>query len=343
MRYDVVIIGAGPAGLSCASIIAKNNLKVLVLERKAQPGSKVCAGGVTWSGLIKRIPESLVERGFPQQHIYTRLQHTSISSPDPIIATVNRKKLGLHMAMTAESAGAEIRTSAHVRNISKRSLLFSNLQSGINEEVSFSFLVGADGSNSLVRRYLQIPAEHYGIGINYQIPGVLERMEWHLDASLFHNGYSWIFPHSDTVSIGAYVDAKVMKAGDLKKALCTWAQKRALPITDHQTRAETINFDYRGWHFGNIFLAGDAAGLASGLTGEGIYPAIVSGEAIAEEIVRPGHHTEELERLIERHAIHSRLTLLTGKSRLVSGLASECAALALRCGLLNFKKLEMSH
>ncbi len=343
MNYDVVIIGAGPAGLSCASILAQNNLKVLVLERKDQPGSKVCAGGVTWSGLIKRIPESLVERGFPQQHIYTRLQHTSISSPDPIIATVNRKKLGLHMAKAVESAGAEIRTSAQLRKISEKSLIFSNLQSGKDEEVFFSFLVGADGSNSLVRRHLKIPVEHYGIGINYQIPGVLERMEWHLDASLFHNGYSWIFPHSNTVSIGAYVDAKVMKAGDLNKAFNLWAKKRALPIAHHQARAEKISFDYRGWHFGNIFLAGDAAGLASGLTGEGIFPAIVSGEAVAEAIVRPGHNTAEMERLIDRHALHSRLTLLTGRSRLVSGLASECAVLALRCGLLNFKKLEMSH
>ena len=84
MRYDVVIIGAGPAGLSCAGIIAQNNLKVLVLERKVRPGPKVCAGGVTWSGLIKRIPASLIERGFPLQHIFTRLQQTTISSHEPI-------------------------------------------------------------------------------------------------------------------------------------------------------------------------------------------------------------------------------------------------------------------
>ncbi len=343
MRYDVVIVGAGPAGLSCAGILAKNNRKVLVLERKERPGPKVCAGGITWSGLIQRIPASLAERCFSQQHISTRLQQLVISSSDPIIATVNREKLGRYMAAQAVSSGAEIRTSTLVKQIFKDSLVFSDQPSGKEEKVFFTHLVGADGSNSLVRRYLQLPVEYFGIGINYQIPGTMARMEWHLDSSLFFNGYSWIFPHDDTVSIGAYAYARSMKARNLQQALVKWASGRGICLDGSRAAAENISFDYRGWRFGNVFLAGDAAGLASGLTGEGIYPAIVSGETVAKAILDPGLDPAELARLIRAHSFHARMTILSGKNRVLATLLSECLGVALRTGMLDFKKLEMSH
>ena len=46
-HYDVVVVGAGPAGLRCGTILAKSGAKVLILERKLHTGDKVCAGGIT--------------------------------------------------------------------------------------------------------------------------------------------------------------------------------------------------------------------------------------------------------------------------------------------------------
>lgn len=343
MHYDVVIVGAGPAGLACARVLAANNLKVLILERKIKPGPKVCAGGITWSGLIRRIPGCLEEKRFSQQYIFTPLQRVCISAADPIIATVDREKLGQHMAQEAYTAGTEIRTSVQVKEIGNDTVTYADRQSGKEEKVYFRYLVGADGSSSLVRRHLRLPVRHLGIGINYQIPGDFEKMEWHLAPALFRNGYSWIFPHRETVSIGAYVDASVMKAKDLHQSLQQWAASRGLILAGTQQRAEYINFDFRGWRFGNIFLAGDAAGLASGLTGEGIYPAIVSGEAIAHSIVDHGHDLSELHRLIRMQEFHKRMTLLTGKNRFIAAIIAESVSMALRLGFLDFKKLEMSH
>ena len=94
MGYDVIIVGAGPGGLACAAITAEKGLKTLVLERKAIVGKKVCAGGVTWNGLVQRVPVELMEREWATQHVFTRLQKFSVSAPKPIIATVNRQKLG---------------------------------------------------------------------------------------------------------------------------------------------------------------------------------------------------------------------------------------------------------
>jgi geranylgeranyl reductase len=168
-------------------------------------------------------------------------------------------------------------------------------------------------------------------------------MEWHLTPSLFGNGYGWIFPHRDTTSVGAYAAAMAMKAGDLHRGLRTWAAGRGIVLDGTRQRAGFVNFDYRGWNFGKVFLAGDAAGLASGLTGEGILPAIISGEAIARYILHQGCDLTDLQRLIESHNLHRRAVLLTARNRLLTALTAETVVLALRLGLLYFTQLEMSH
>jgi flavin-dependent dehydrogenase len=45
--FDVIIVGAGPAGLRCAEILATSELSVLLLEKNEKMGQKVCAGGIT--------------------------------------------------------------------------------------------------------------------------------------------------------------------------------------------------------------------------------------------------------------------------------------------------------
>lgn len=66
-----------------------------------------------------------------------------------------------------------------------------------------------------------------------------------------------------------------------------------------QLQAAPINFDFRGFNFGNKFLIGDAAGFASGLTGEGIYFAIVSGREIAKKILDPNYNLLYLKRILK--------------------------------------------
>jgi len=281
-HVHTLIIGAGPGGLACAKVLADADIQTLVLERKQTIGPKVCAGGITWSGLISRVPKDLAEKAFPEQYIKTPFQSTCIQEDKPIIATVNRKNLGQYMARLAMNAGAEIQTGVLVRKISKNSVLIQDKETGKQKSISFDFLVGADGSSSLVRRHLGLSSTQLGIGINYQIPGVAAKMEWHLNNHLFGNGYAWIFPHAKTISIGAYADRNTMEPAKLKENLLLWASQQGFILDPHPAKAEYINYDFQGYHFKDIFLVGDAAGLASGLTGEGIYPAIISGEQVAK-------------------------------------------------------------
>ena len=343
MHYAAIIIGGGPAGLACAGKLAEKGLSTLILERKQLFGPKVCAGGITWSGLIRRVPPDLIEQSFPVQHICTPWQHSRFEAAKPIIATVNRQRLGRHMADKALAAGADLRTSCQVRTITEKSITFYNSLSGREETATFDILVGADGATSVVRKYLSLPTERLGVGINYQVPGRSQCMEWHLDWSFFKNGYGWIFPHSDTISIGAYGDKNIITAADLKSGLLSWAKGLGYNLGSFQPRAELVSYDFRGWNFGNVFLIGEAAGLASGLTGEGIYPAIVSGEEIACYIANKNHCMKCLERLIRMHRLHSSMVNVTGRNRFLSRLIMELVTFFLRTGILDFRKLEMAH
>lgn len=345
MHFSVVIVGAGPAGLTCARILAEHGEEVLVLERKQQIGPKVCAGGITWSGLINKIPGQLEEKRFPTQHIYTNLQKATVTEQEPIIATVNRVKLGQHMANLARKAGAIIQSSCQVKaqSITSNSLEYTDKSTGENHTVSFSYLVGADGSSSVVRRFLQLPIKKIGVGINYQVPRYASEMEWHMNRRFFANGYGWIFPHAETVSIGAYADQVTITPKKLKEGLLNWALDRGYDLSKHKASAEYINYDYRGWKFNNIFLAGDAAGFASGLTGEGIYPAIISGEYIGRVITRSNADDNNFNRLIRMQKIHAKVVKLTGYNTLLGDMIAESVTLGLRSGLLSFRKLEMAH
>ena len=335
LQFHTVIIGGGPGGLACAASLAKNGAKVLLLERKQQPGAKVCAGGVTWSGLGSKLPPELIERSFPTQKISSPLQKTTIRAPKPIISTVNRKKLGHYMTAQAEAAGAKIFSGVTVKEIHAQHVKTSAGSFG------YRFLVGADGSSSLVRRFLRIPTEAIGTGINCQVDRTFDDMEWCLDSRRFGCGYAWIFPHRDTASVGAYIDRRTMNAKTLLKRFQKWCIQRQIDITDSRPRAALINYDFRGYRFGNRFLAGDAAGLASGLTGEGIYPAILSGETIAKLIINPDADTTKLDHLIKKQQQHQRLLGFVGKNRWCSLICGEAIILGLRTGIIPLRTLEM--
>ncbi|MDH3393526.1 MAG: NAD(P)/FAD-dependent oxidoreductase, partial [Desulfobulbaceae bacterium] len=230
-QFDTIIIGGGPGGLSCATALAEKGVRVLLLERKRRIGAKVCAGGVTWSGLGSKLPKELIQRSFPTQKISSPWQSVSINSTTPIISTVNREQLGRHMAEKAQKAGVEIISGVSVRKIHSQHVTTSDTSFG------YRYLVGADGSCSLVRRFLGIPTESIGIGINCQIKQTFDDMEWCLDSKLFGCGYAWIFPHRDSTSVGAYVDRRCMNAGALMDSFRRWCGQRQIEISSAKKQA----------------------------------------------------------------------------------------------------------
>ncbi|MGL1933310.1 MAG: NAD(P)/FAD-dependent oxidoreductase [Desulfotalea sp.] len=342
-KFDIIIIGAGPAGLACAQRSAELGLTSIVFERKATIGSKVCAGGITWNGLMNYMPSFPTEQNFHSQIIVSPHQRVEVKSKNPIIATVNREKLGHKMAANALNSGAIIKTSHQLTKIENNYVEIKDINTGLLHKYSYRNLVGADGSSSFVRRYLNISCKNRGVGINIQLAKTESKMEWHLNPNLFGSGYAWVFPHATSISIGAYCDQTAINPKILKKNFYSWATALGYDLTNQIFKAEYINFDYQGYKFeNNIYLAGDSAGLASGLTGEGIYPAIISGISIANEIAGEDKKHYKLNKIIKNNIMHRKVIYLSGKNKFIANLLAEATVFGLKSGIINYKKLEMA-
>ncbi|PIE66545.1 MAG: monooxygenase [Desulfobacterales bacterium] len=337
---DILIIGAGPAGLACAKVLAENGLKVVVVERKPSVGPKVCAGGITYSGLIKHIPPEYIEKEFPEQHIFTPRQRLTVAESAPIIATIDREQIGQWMKQQALASGAKILTGAQAVQIDGQKVLVQHGKK--TKPISTNHLIGADGANSIVRRYLNIPTTKVGVGLNCFIPMQYEQMEWHLNPKLFNSGYAWIFPHRKSISIGAYAERSCMDTRTLKQNLIAWATTRGIAIPQKAIRAGLVNFDYQGTSFNPLWLIGEAAGLASGLTGEGIYPGIVSGQEVARKILDPSYSMPLLKTIVKKQHKHYTVLTLAKQTPRLCGILMDLLVLLLRCKLINFRTLEMA-
>lgn len=340
-NYEVIIVGAGPGGLGCGRILAEAGVRVLIIERKRKIGPKVCGGGVTWDGLINRVPEELIEKSFRKQYIFSDRQQITVVEKNPIVATISRGALGKFMTEQACDAGAEVWTETRAAAIEPSRLTVVR-KNGRSEKIGYNHLVGADGSSSAVRKFIMLPVRKVGLGINYQLPVQAERMEWHLNSRLFGTGYGWIFPHRDTVSIGVYGERGAISPQTLKRHLIDWARSRGFGLNHAHGGAALINYDFRGIRFDNVWLVGDAAGLASGLTGEGIYPAIVSGETVARLIIDQTYETDKLKHIIKKQRQHHLVLRLASTSNLFCSLIMEGLVMALRLKLLDFRRLEMA-
>ena len=302
-KYDVIIVGAGPAGLSCAEVLAKGGKSVLVLEKNDEVGPKICAGGlpakVEKNGYFSLDKASRIFYSIKLHFAGTSKKFTDSS---PLVLTVDRGELGKMMLEKSLKSGAEVKTGIEIKEINSDSIIIGG------QKIKYQYLVGADGSNSTVRKFLGVKTKKILATLQYIIPQEIQRfeeMEYFFDSKI-SNGYFWIFPHKNYTVVGADCNPRRARKNlfSLKNAFEKWLENNHIKTAGLKLESFPINFDYRGCQFGNKFLIGDAGGFASELTGEGIYFAMVSGKEIAKKIINPRYNCPKISKILKAKKGH---------------------------------------
>ena len=334
MKYfDVIIVGAGPAGLMCAEILSKSDKSVLVLEKNDKFGDKVCAGGLTRKDLEQLdVPDSIFEYKITQTAVFSRKRKSQTNAPEAFVFTVNRITFGTWQKNRLQNTSVEIRNNAKVTSVESDKVIVND-----TEEFTYKYLVGADGYFSIVRNYLKMPQEKRLIGIQYTVPDPVKepRLEIHLNAKRFSAWYGWKFPHASSFAVGCCCDPRKVAPTKLKTNFHKWLDEKGIDISNAKYESFPISYDYRGYQFDNIFLAGEAAGMASGFTGEGIYQSLVSGKTVANTILDDKFTSPEMEAVIKYNKIQERILNFLLKSGPFKGMIHELIVM-----LLNNKRIK---
>jgi flavin-dependent dehydrogenase len=289
--YDVIIVGAGPAGLKCAERLGGSSYRVLAIERKDVIGPKVCAGGLTGLNRPLELPAEKA-LSFRTQEVVLNGRRYYVDLKNSL-QTIDRQDLGnFQLGLLRRFENLTIVTGTDVKEISGSHITIKR-----DKKISFGFLVGADGANSLVRKHLGLRNKIY-VGVHYSIPAVVERPVWLLDTELLGTGYGWIFPHRTFTSAGVFFNPRRISAEKAISALNTLLDEYGIDHKGAKLEGAPVNCLYRGVKFGNIFLTGDAAGLASAATGEGIPYALTSGEDVARHLLDNSYDFNNIKKIL---------------------------------------------
>jgi geranylgeranyl reductase family protein len=312
--FDVLVVGAGPAGSSTAIHLARGGARVLLADKARFPRDKPCGGGLTGRAL-RRIPvdpSPVVERDVDRFELRLRYGSSFIRGHDePLIRMTQRRRLDAFLAEQAAQAGAELRDGRRVDVVELD-------ETGVTARVGSDtlradVLVGADGANGVVARSTGLgDGIVRGVALEANVP--LDALRSDLDRTavielaVLPGGYGWVFPKGDHANLG--VGGWGSEGPRLRDHLARLARAHGLvPETLTDLRGHRLPMRRLGTPAGagRVVLVGDAAGLVDPLSGDGMYEAFVSARLAAEAILTGdlGGYTAALSAALDRHAAAS--------------------------------------
>jgi flavin-dependent dehydrogenase len=315
---DVIIVGGGPAGSSCAWALRGSGLDVRVVDRATFPRNKLCAGWIT--PLILDELEFTPEDYPPGQTIQpiTGFRLSAIGGPQIEIRGDCVVSYGIRRCEFDEfllrRSGARIREGMALSSISRNA-------SGwlVNGEIRAPMLVGAGGHFCPVGRYLGNKGS--------PAPVLAQEIEFEMDAGqaarsvvdgeipeLFFcrdmRGYGWVFRKGDYLNVGLGRTDSHQISRHVKDFVGYLNDTRGVETPSHAITGHAYGLwgrSERKFLDVGVLLVGDAAGLAYPESGEGIRPAIESGLIAAHAILCAGGKYSAQNLSLYRELLNARL------------------------------------
>lgn len=306
--HDVAVVGTGLAGSSAALCLARQGVRVVVLEKDPLPRHKTCGGGVTYRA-IQLLPVDIrevieLECYSAELNMIDASLHFSTKRQQPIISMTTREKFDFFLVSAARDAGADIWSDCKVIDVvihpDKVELITSK---GV---LSVRFVVVADGAMGVVAQKAGwqetrclIPALECEVSVS---DDVLKRFccAARFDFGIVPYGYAWVFPKKEHLSIGVLSMRRTPI--NLNEIFERYLKLIGIDkITELKRHGFLIPVSPRKDAFvkGRLLLAGDAAGFADPVTGEGITSAIQSGQIAAQALLGGRFETERVEQVYD--------------------------------------------
>lgn len=326
MKYEVIILGGGPAGIAAAIKLSSAGISTLLVEKNKFPREKTCAGILTQKtiSLLKEnlyVPE--IEQIISSNQVTIMFKRNKIGQFNIQIpfSFVERHAFDHKLLNICQKSGTNIMEGLTVIKIfpDENKIILSN-----NQVLTYKYLIAADGVFSQTRKQLGLSNSPAA----FCIQDTFERcicpepfkhlQELQLNLGDIALGYSWIVPYHEHIIVGTgaftdHVDYSSLLAKHTKLCehvgLLNSTKKRGafVPIGGFE--------DQKNHPYDNIVMIGDAAGLANPLTGEGIFHALLSGVYAADSYISNSQNVREtylsflqpiLEQLAEQKSLISK-------------------------------------
>ncbi|HEY9804763.1 MAG TPA: geranylgeranyl reductase family protein [Leptolyngbyaceae cyanobacterium] len=281
--YDVIIVGAGPAGGAAAYHLAKKGRSVLILEKESLPRYKPCGGGVSpivaeWFDFDFSPAISLKVDSFRFTWNLNDPVEAKIGTKEPVWM-VRREIFDHFLVEQAQKQGAELRDNTEVIGIEFGSDRWQ--VNTANGPVTGRYLIAADGAKGPMAKWLGFKDRKRRLAgaLEAEVPTKVEDQSTiHFEFGLVKNGYIWNFPKQDgySIGVGTFIGGQPQ---DFKKILAEYSQLFNIDVQTSKQYGHPIalwNGDQK-LHTQNAVLAGEAACVVDPMTAEGIRPSIYSG------------------------------------------------------------------
>ncbi|HXV45595.1 MAG TPA: NAD(P)/FAD-dependent oxidoreductase [Nitrososphaera sp.] len=315
-KYDIAVVGGGPAGLSAAYAAAKAGAKVVVFEKDEAIAHSVRTSGVTWISEMERL-------GIPSE-LYNPVQNYRFVSPsnDVLISGSTAKSCVLDvkatyqlLAFLAAEAGAQIMVKSNVINVVKEGDRVAGVKASTPKgdlTVRSTLVIDASGFSASVARRAGAAGEwkRYGVGAEYECYcDKVDSATWVLMVGRRYSdaGYAWIFPLSNNrVRIGVGIGRPESDAEPLEK-LHEVLEKRLKPL-DALGKIQPVELHYgfipnegvrQNSVAAGLLMVGDSAGQSNPLVLEGIRYAIEFGRLAGDVGARSLERNASRESLLE--------------------------------------------